>query len=134
MILLLCCIAVLLHLLALPWWCMLLVVFAVSFAKPVTARKSFGRGFLSLLITWVVLCSWSSWQNDNIMASRVAALFGLPHWSLLALCTGLLGGILGGMSALSGYFTLKLFATSSKNPLYLKKDPTGSLGASPVII
>lgn len=134
MILLLCCIAILLHLLGMPWWCMLMVIAAVSFAKPVASGKSFVRGFLSMSIPWIVLCIWSSWLNDHILAARVAELFGLPHWSLLVLCTGLLGGILGGMTMLCAYFTLKLFATSSKNPLYLKNEPGGSLGARPVIM
>lgn len=112
----------------------MLVITIISVIKPLPAGRSFLRGFLSICIPWILLCIWSSWLNDHILATRIAALLGLPHWSLLVIFAGVLGGILGGLVALSSYFTLKLFATSSKNPLYLKNEPGGSLGASPVIM
>jgi hypothetical protein len=49
--------------------------------------------------------------NDNILASRVIQLFPLPHqWILLLLITALIGGLVGGMAALSGILTKKAFS------------------------
>ncbi|MGB8191593.1 MAG: hypothetical protein WCF67_06725 [Chitinophagaceae bacterium] len=104
MILLLCCVAILFHLLGLPWWIMFIVIFAVAFFKPVAGKRSFLRGFLSMFIAWFVLCIWSGIQNDHIMASRIASLLGLPNWILLVISTALLGGLTGGLSALAGNY------------------------------
>lgn len=104
MVLLLCCIAILLHLLGLPWWLSLVAIFAVAFLKPVEGRNAFVRGFLVLFISWFILCAWSGVQNNHIMAGRVALMFGLPNWWLLVLSTALIGGLTGGLAALAGSY------------------------------
>jgi hypothetical protein len=104
MVLLLFCVAVLLHLLALPWWVVMAVIFAMSFLKPAGAWQTFRRGFLAVFITWLVLNAWASWQNDHILAARVGLLFGMPHWTLLVIASALLGGIAAGLAGMSGHF------------------------------
>lgn len=91
-----------LHLLGLPWWVIVIIVFILSIVKPVSAGRSFLRGFFTLFISWAILCLWASWQNEHVLSSRVAGMLWLPHWSLLVLCTGLLGGLAGGLSGLAG--------------------------------
>jgi hypothetical protein len=105
MILLLCCIAVLLHLLALPWWLVLVAVFAAAFVKPAPAKHLFLRGFIAVFVPWLILCAWSGMQNNHILASRIASMFGLPHWLLLVVCSALLGGLISSLASLGGgYF------------------------------
>jgi hypothetical protein len=50
-----------------------------------------------------------SLPNENILATRVAHLFQLPHWGLVLLVTVLIGGLVGGMSALSGVLVKRVF-------------------------
>jgi hypothetical protein len=100
MLLLLCCLTIILHLLGLPWWCSLLCIAFISFVRPARPLGSFIRGFLSVFIPWAILCSWLSFQNNNILAARAAPLFFMPGWPLLILATALLGGLIGGVTGL----------------------------------
>ncbi|MET3503390.1 hypothetical protein ACRQ5D_16955 [Mucilaginibacter sp. P25] len=43
------------------------------------------------------------------MATRIAHLFHLPGWGYILAVTGILGGLVGGMSALSGLLLKRAF-------------------------
>jgi len=66
-------------------------------------------GFGGVFIAWIILALIKSLPNDNILASRVATLFQLPNWILLLLVTGFIGGVVGGLAALSGALVKKAF-------------------------
>src|ERR1700761_677429 len=86
-----------------PWWAVAVAAFAAALfinKKPVHA---FWSGFLAIFILWTVWALFKSIPNDNALAGRVIPLFPLPHsWLLLLLITAIIGGLVGGMGALSG--------------------------------
>lgn len=86
----------------LPWWVVAIAAFIPALFVGTTPARSFWAGFAGVFIVWAILALFKSIPNDNILATRVAALFHLPNWILLLLVTALIGGIVGGMSALSG--------------------------------
>jgi hypothetical protein len=54
---------------------------------------------------------FKSIPNDHILASRVVHLFLLPdNWIWLLAITAVIGGVVGGMSALSGVLLKRAFA------------------------
>jgi hypothetical protein len=89
----------------LPFWSAGLVAFLVAvfiYQKPGMAYLS---GFASILLLWSLLAWWIDAQNDSILSSRMATLFPLAGSSaLLILISGIVGAIVGGLSALSGSF------------------------------
>lgn len=89
----------------LPFWSAGLVAFLVAvfiYQKPGMAYLS---GFVSVLLLWALLAWWIDAQNDSILSTRMATLFPLGGSSaLLILITGIVGAIVGGLSALSGSF------------------------------
>ena len=93
----------------LPWWaaCILAFAAAVFFGK--TSRQSFWSGFAGLGLAWIALALLKSFPNEHILATRVANLFHLPHWGLLLAITVVIGGLAGGMSALSGVLMKRVF-------------------------
>jgi hypothetical protein len=91
----------------LPWWMISIIAFLAAFFMGKTLGRSFLSGFAAVFIVWVILALLKSIPNDNILAGRVAALFQLPNWILLLLITALIGGLVGGMSALSGILVKK---------------------------
>jgi hypothetical protein len=94
----------------LPWWIVALIAFLAALFLGKTSGKSFWSGFGGVFIVWVILTLLKSIPNDNMLASRVIQLFPLPHnWILLLLITALIGGLVGGMSALSGILVKKVF-------------------------
>lgn len=98
----------------LPWWAAALIAFLAALFIGKTSSQAFWSGFGAIFILWVILALIKSIPNDNILASRVIRLFPLPHqWILLLLITALIGGLVGGMAALSGVLTKKLFQNKS---------------------
>jgi hypothetical protein len=94
----------------LPWWVAALIAFLAALFIGKTSGRSFWSGFGAIVVLWVLLALLKSIPNDNILASRVIQLFPLPHnWILLLLITALIGGVVGGLAALSGMLTKKAF-------------------------
>ena|ERR1700744_6472252 len=94
----------------LPWWIIALIAFLAALFIGKTSGQSFWSGFGGVFIVWVILALLKSIPNDNMLASRVIQLFPLPHsWILLLFITALIGGLVGGMSALSGILVKKVF-------------------------
>lgn len=87
----------------LPWWVVAIAAFGGALVIGKTPALSFWSGFAAVFIDWTALALFKSIPNDHILASRVAQLFPMPHhWIWLLAVTALLGGIVGGLSALSG--------------------------------
>jgi hypothetical protein len=93
----------------LPWWVAAIVAFLAAFFIGKTSGQSFWSGFGAVFIVWTLLALFKSIPNDNMLAKRVAQLFQLPNWILILLITALIGGLAGGMSALSGRLVKKAF-------------------------
>jgi hypothetical protein len=94
----------------LPWWMIAIIAFLAAFFIGKTSGRSFWSGFGGVFIAWSILVLLKSIPNNNILASRVIQLFPLPHnWVLLLLITALIGGLVGGMSALSGVLMKKVW-------------------------
>ena len=93
----------------LPWWMIAIISFVAAFLVGKTSRQSFWSGFGGVFIAWAILALLKSLPNDNILATRVAHLFQLPNWILILLITALIGGLVGGVSALSGMLMKKVF-------------------------
>ena len=94
----------------LPWWVIALIAFIAAYFLGKTSGQSFWSGFGGVFIAWTILILLKTIPNDNILANRVIQLFPLPHWwILLLLISALIGGLVGGMSALSGVLMKKAF-------------------------
>ena len=97
----------------LPWWAAAIFAFLTTLFLGKTSGKSFWAGFLALFTVWVVFALIKSVPNENRLATRVSHLFHLNNWVLLLLVTGLIGGLVGGMAALSGLLVKKAFAKTN---------------------
>lgn len=85
------------------WWTIVVASFIVAVLIYQSPGRSFLAGFLAISLLWGGL-SWAiDTANHSILAPRVANLFPLGGsvW-LLILVTALLGGLAGGLGALSG--------------------------------
>jgi hypothetical protein len=94
----------------LPWWMVAIVAFLAAFIIGKTPGRSFWSGFAAIFIVWTVLALFKSIPNNNILASRVVQLFPIPHkWVLLLAITAAIGGLVGGIGALSGVLLKRAF-------------------------
>lgn len=92
----------------LPFWSAAFIAFLVAIFIYQRPGMAYLAGFLGIFLLWGSLAWWIDAQNDSILSKRMAGLFSLGGSSaLLILVTALVGGIIGGLSALSGSFLRK---------------------------
>jgi hypothetical protein len=94
----------------LPWWMIAVIAFLAAYFFGKTSWYSFWSAFGAVFIIWTALALLKSIPNDNILAGRVIQLFFLHSWIWLLIITGLVGGLVSGMAALSGALLKKAFA------------------------
>lgn len=96
-----------------PWWVAAIAAFLAALWIGKTPANSFWSGFAALVIVWASIALLKTIPNDHLLASRVAHLLPLNgNWGYLLIVTSLLGGLVGGMSALSGLLVKKALKRS----------------------
>lgn len=94
----------------LPWWAMAIISFFAALLIAKKPAQAFWSAFTAIFIVWVVIAMFKSVPNDHILATRVAHMLPLGgNWVLLTAITGIIGGLVAGMSALSGALFKKAF-------------------------
>ncbi|HZY37630.1 MAG TPA: hypothetical protein VFE53_13325 [Mucilaginibacter sp.] len=95
----------------LPWWAAAIIAVIAALICGGKAGKAFWSGFGAIFVAWTILALMKSIPNDNILASRVVHLFPLPNnWIWVLVVTAVIGGIVGGMAALSGALLRRAFS------------------------
>jgi hypothetical protein len=94
----------------LPWWIVAIISFLAAFFIAKNSGHAFWSAFVAIFIVWVVMALFKSVPNNHILATRVAHLFPFGgQWIWLLLITGIIGGLVAGMSAWSGALFKKAF-------------------------
>ena len=88
----------------LPWWSVVIAGFTISFIISTKGLSSFLGGFLGIGILWFALATITDYQTDSILTDRVAEIFSIPTGQLLILFTSIIGGLAGGLGALTGSY------------------------------
>jgi hypothetical protein len=87
----------------LPWWSLGLVAFVVAMALAPSGKVGFWAGFVGTALSWLVPAAGLAYQNDGLLAHRVAQLLplgGSP--AALVLVASVLAGLVGGLAGLAG--------------------------------
>ena len=82
----------------LPWWTIAIASFAVAYLVDTKSLASFFAGFLGIAILWVGMALYIDQSTHSILTEKVNRLLPLNAFLL----TGLIGGLVGGLSALTG--------------------------------
>lgn len=91
----------------LPWWIIVVISFAACGLIGKTAKISFWSPFFAILLLWIGMALYKSIPNENLLAGKIAVMFGLSAWWHILIVTGLIGGIAAGISGLCGYLFRK---------------------------
>ncbi len=87
----------------LPWWFIAVAAFLVALSIPQKRGLAFLSGFLALFLLWSIMSFLISNANDHLLAHKVSIMIlkaDSPY--LLIFVTGLIGGLVAGLAALSG--------------------------------
>ncbi len=86
-----------------PWWSIAFAGFIVAVLIPQGSGRSFVCAFLACFTLWAGLSFWISAANDHLFAHKISLLImktDSPY--LLMVVTGIIGGLVAGMGALTG--------------------------------
>lgn len=97
-------------------WAAMPVAAAISaFFVKNTIGKSFLAGFAAGAALWAGLAGWLDASNGGLLSAKVAQIFTLRSGSPLIQLTGLIGGLLGGLGAMTGSALRELIWPAAKS-------------------
>lgn len=85
-----------------PWWSVVAVTFVVGFATNNTVLLSFSAGFAAMSGLWGGYANSLDSYNQLQLSGQLTELFMLQSNTQLLYATTLIGGVLGGMGAITG--------------------------------
>jgi len=89
----------------LPWWGIAIAALLVAVLVHQKAGKAFLSGLLGIFLLWAGLAWWIDIKNNGVLSERIALILPLNGNSVLLIgITALVGGLVGGLAALSGSF------------------------------
>ncbi len=88
-----------------PWWIIAVIPFVVELLIKGKSGYGFFSGFYGVALLWFTYSLALDMQTSSILSEKIATLFQLPAWSIsMVILAGLLGGLVGGVSSLSGSY------------------------------
>ena len=89
----------------LPWWSFAITSLIVAIAVHQKAGKAFLSGFVGLFLLWSVLAFIKDSANEHLLATKVAQILPLGgSYVVLILLTGIIGGLVAGLAAVTGSY------------------------------
>lgn len=90
------------------WWIFAPILLLVAFVAHLNnSGKSFLMGFSSVVVVWLSLYLFKDAANASLLSDKMATLFSIKsnYW-LFGIVSGVMG-ILGGLSAMAGFYLHK---------------------------
>ncbi len=108
--------------LILPWWSLAIVAFLVCLWRGSSAGKAFLYGFAGASLVWLGYALITHSQTDGAFTGRMSELlFKMNSAAIPLLVTAILGGLVGGLAGLSGFFVRQATEKQSANRTYSRR-------------
>jgi hypothetical protein len=89
----------------LPWWGIAGAALLVAVLVHQKAGKAFLAGLLGVFLLWAGLAWWIDMKNNGVLSQKVANILPLGGNTILLIAvTGIVGGLVGGLAAMTGSF------------------------------
>ncbi|MFN1834995.1 hypothetical protein AB2B38_007015 [Balneola sp. MJW-20] len=85
-----------------PWWTIVIPGLILGYRMNKKTAASFGAGFLAIFLLWFCHAAYIHIANEGILATRIAEMLQPPYPWFVVFVTGLIGGVVGGMSVMTG--------------------------------
>lgn len=88
----------------LPWWSMALASAIAAFLLASSAGGAFRIGAFINILVWLTMAFWSHLRSEGILTTKIAGVLPLGGSAIaLFVVTLVVGGLIGGLGALSGF-------------------------------
>ncbi len=101
--------------LVLPWWSIGVAAFVIGAWRGANGKSAFLAGFSGVGLLWLVSAGLLHFKSGGILTGRIAEMLNLPAGLLVLLASAVVGGLVGGMAAATGYHLRALFAARLSN-------------------
>ena len=92
----------------LPWWSFAITSIVIAAAIHQKPWKAFLAAFIAVFVLWAIMSFSIDNANQHILSVKVATILPLGGSSfMLILLTALIGGLVAGLSALTGSYLRK---------------------------
>ena len=92
------------------WWTVAIAAFigGVFFGK--SSGETFARGMVAVIILWSLIVCYHHFSTQGILSNKIAQILPVGgNVGMLIVVTVLIGGIVGGWGAMSGFLVRNLF-------------------------
>jgi hypothetical protein len=93
----------------LPYWTLVVVAFFGATLFHTTPLRDFGIAFTAGTFLWSSFAMWADTHNGGQFAAKIGEIFLGLTTTKLVWATGIIGGLLAGMGALSGGYFREIF-------------------------
>lgn len=87
----------------LPWWIIVIISFVTCGLIGKTGKIALWAPFFAILLLWTGVALFKSLPNNNMLASRVAEMFGVQAWWLILALTAIVGAFTAAVGGYCGY-------------------------------
>ncbi len=101
-----------------PWWGIALVAALVSFLLPGHGFNVFVSGFLGVGLLWMAFAWKTDIETASVLSEKIVQLFPVSEVTYLILATGLIGGLVGAFSGLTGSTFRQVFMKKKQKSYY----------------
>jgi hypothetical protein len=99
-----------------PWWVVALTPFLINAWRPISPVYAFFISFAAIAMLWFSYGLYLHVNTAGSMSNRIAEIFSLPGGLPLLLLTSLIGGLVGGVAGLTGFYVQQLFQVKRYKP------------------
>lgn len=103
-----------------PWWSVVCCAFIIGAIMPTKGFNDFLAGFLGVGLLWLIFAWIIDVNTNSILTEQVAPILKMNNALVVVAVTGLLGGLVGGVGALSGSQLRRIFMPDPPKPGYIE--------------
>ena len=92
------------------WWTVAIAAFIGGFFLGTASGETFAKGMVAVLILWLLMVLYHHFSTQGILSNKIAQVLPVGgNVGILIIATVLIGGLVGGWAAMSGFFIRNLF-------------------------
>lgn len=101
-----------------PWWGIAIAAALISFLLPGHGFNVFVSGFLGVGLVWMAFAWKTDIETGSILSEKIVQLFPVSEVTYLILATGVIGGLVGAFSGLTGSSFRQIFMRKKQKSYY----------------
>lgn len=92
------------------WWTVAIAAFIGGFFFGAASGETFAKGMTSVSTLWLSMVLYRHFSTQGILSNKIAQILPVGgNVGILIVATALIGGIVGGLGAMSGFLVRNLF-------------------------